>query len=119
MPILGYILIGLIAGTLGGAFGIGGGSIMVPALVLMFGLTQLKAQGTSLAAMLPPVMILAVLRYYYAGNVNIKAATFIALGFIIGGFLGANYVQGIPSENVKKAFGIYMIIIGFQIAFFK
>ena len=64
MQILSYLLLGLVGGLLGGTFGIGGGTIMVPALVYIFALTQHQAQGTSLAIMLPPVTLLAVLRYY-------------------------------------------------------
>lgn len=119
MLIGAYILLGLVAGTVGGALGLGGGAIMVPALVMMFGLTQHQAQGTALAVMLPPVFILAVMRYYWAGNVKIQMAAFIALGFIVGAFLGANMVQNIPSAQLKKIFGVFVILIGIKMVFFK
>ena len=119
MVVASYILLGLVAGIVGGALGLGGGAIMVPALVLMFGLTQHQAQGTALAVMLPPVFILAVMRYYWAGNVKIQMAIFIAIGFIVGAFLGAHIVQSIPSAHLKKVFGIFLILTGIKMAFLK
>ena len=119
MPIYLYILVGIAGGLLSGAFGIGGGTIMVPAMVLLFGLTQHQAQGTSLAVMMVPVFILAVWRYYVAGNVNVQMALFIAMGFIVGGLLGAHFVQGVSDANLKRAFGIFLIVIGIKMAFLK
>ena len=92
---------------------------MVPALVLLFGLTQHQAQGTALAVMLPPVFLLAVLRYYWAGNVKIQMAIFIAVGFVVGAFIGAHIVQGIPSPLLKRGFGVFLILIGIKMAFLK
>ena len=119
MPIFSYILVGLIGGLLSGAFGIGGGTIMVPALIFLFGLSQHQAQGTALAVMLAPVFILAVLRYYVEGNVNMYMALYTAMGFIFGAFIGARFVQGIPDANLKRAFGIFLILIGIKMAFLK
>ena len=119
MPILSYILVGLIGGILSGAFGIGGGTIMVPALVFLFGLSQHQAQGTALAVMLAPVFILAVLRYYAEGHVNMHMALYIAFGFIFGAFIGAHFVQGVPDANLKRAFGFFLILIGIKMAFLK
>jgi len=116
---LSYILVGLIAGTAGGAFGIGGGVIMIPAFVMFFGLTQHQAQGTAVAVMLPPILILAVMRYYQAGNVKVKMACFVALGFIFGAYLGAHLVQYIPDGTLKKIFGILMILVGVKMVFCK
>src|SRR3989338_3332448 len=92
-----YIVIGLAPGLFGGMFGVGGASIMVPALVFLLGLTQHQAQGTALAALLPPVGILAVWKYWQAGNVRPAPALFICLGFLLGGYFGAGLVQHIPS----------------------
>lgn len=119
MTIIVYIILGLVAGTVGGALGLGGGAIMVPAMVMLFGLTQHQAQGTALAVMLPPVFILGVMRYYYAGNVKIMMAVYIAIGFVVGALIGAHIVQYIPSAQLKKAFGIFLIIIGIKMAFIK
>ena len=119
MGIIAYIVLGLIAGTVGGALGLGGGAIMVPALVFFFGLTQHQAQGTALAVMLPPVFILAVMRYYTAGNVKIQMALFICLGFMVGAFLGAHVVQSIPAVQLKRVFGLFLIIIGIKMVLVK
>lgn len=119
MPQLLYVLVGLVGGIFSGAFGIGGGTVMVPALVLLFGLTQHQAQGTVLALLMVPVSILAVLRYYQAGNVNIPIAAFMAIGFIVGGLVGAQLIHGISEENLKRAFGIFLVIIGIKMALFK
>ena len=119
MAILSYIILGIIAGFVGGALGLGGGAIMVPALVLLFGLTQHQAQGTALAVMLPPVFILAVLRYYYAGNVKIQMALFICCGFVLGAFLGAHLVQNLPAPVLKRVFGVILILIGIKMALLK
>ena len=119
MPVMLYLIVGLGAGIVGGALGLGGGAIMVPAFVLLFGLTQHQAQGTALAVMLPPVFILAVLRYYWAGNVKVQMAFFVAAGFIIGAFLGAHFIQGIPDAYLKRAFGIFLIIMGIKMALIK
>jgi len=118
MNYLIYLVIGLVAGMAGGAFGIGGGSIMVPALVILCGLSQHQAQGTTLAVMLLPVMILAVWRYYQQGHIIIPIVIFISIGFTFGALLGANLVQGIPANNLQKAFGVFMILMGLKLAFF-
>ncbi len=119
MPFVLYVLVGLISGIVSGAFGIGGGTIMVPALVFLFGLTQHQAQGTALAVMLPPVFLLAVLRYYWAGNVKVQMALFIACGFVVGVLLGAHFIQGISDVHLRRAFGIFLILVGMKMAFFK
>ncbi len=112
-----YVLVGLVGGAMSGAFGIGGGTIMVPALAVFFGLSQHAAQGTALAVMLPPVFILAVMRYYQEGHVNIAMAAFIALGFIFGALAGAHFVQGVADANLKRAFGILLVLVGIKMIF--
>ncbi|MCU0666318.1 MAG: sulfite exporter TauE/SafE family protein [Candidatus Omnitrophica bacterium] len=109
-PLL-FLVLGLLAGIFGGAFGIGGASVMVPALVYFFGFTQHQAQGTILAAMVPPIGLLAALRYWQAGNVNIPVAALLCAGFFLGGYFGAGLVQGIPDLVLKKAFGVFLLII--------
>ena len=105
------VLIGLVSGVSSGFFGIGGAIILIPALVYIFKFSQHLAQGTALAALLLPVGILAVIKYYKSGDVNIKVALFIACGFIIGGFIGATFMQAVPSLVLKKLFAAILIFI--------
>ncbi len=114
-----YLAFGVVAGIFGGAFGIGSGSIMIPVFVLIFGMTQHQAQGTALAVMLPPVFILAVMRYYAEGHINVPLAVIIAVGFTLGGLLGAHVVQGVPDVMLKRAFGVYLLIIAIRYLFVK
>ncbi len=113
-----YVLLGLTAGILSGLLGIGGGIILVPALVYIVGLTQLQAQGTTLAIMIPPIGLLAALRYYQSGNVKIGMAGLICLGFFIGGLLGASWAQHLADPLLKKCFGGFLLVIGLKMMFF-
>ena len=106
-----YLTLGLLAGIAGGFFGIGGGTIIVPVLVLIFGLTQHQAQGTALAIMIPPIGLLAAMKYYMEGNVKIATAVFICIGFFIGGLIGAELVHKVPDVLLKRLFGIYLFFI--------
>jgi hypothetical protein len=107
----------LIAGIFSGAFGIGGATIIIPVLVFFFSFSQHQAQGTALAALLLPVGLLAVLRYYYSGNVVINIALYTAVGFFIGGFFGAMIVQPIPDLILRRAFVVYLIAIAIGMLF--
>jgi len=106
-----YVILGLVAGIFGGMFGIGGGTILIPALVYLFGLTQHQAQGTTLAIMIPPIGLLAALRYYYSGNVKLGMAGFICLGFFIGGLIGAHFVQNLSDPLLKRLFGAFLLVV--------
>ncbi len=114
-----YVLLGLIAGVFGGMFGIGGATIIIPALVFLFGLTQHQAQGTTLAIMVPPIGLLAAMRYYQSGNVKLSVAAFVCVGFIVGGLLGAHLVQSWPGPALKKGSGVFLLFISLQIIFSK
>jgi uncharacterized membrane protein YfcA len=114
-----YIIIGLIAGILSGFLGIGGGVIIVPALIYICGFTQLKAQGTSLAILLPPVGILAFMQYYKKGNVDIKAGAIIAITLIIGSAIASRFAQNISPSLLRKGFAIFMIAISLKMFFSK
>lgn len=114
MITLGSILIGLVAGIASGFFGIGGGLVMVPALVYFFQFTQHQAQGTSLAVLTLPVVILGALRYYKEGNVNVYMALFIAISFVLGAYLGASIVTKIPSLTLKRIFGILLLFFSIR-----
>ena len=104
--------IGLAAGVAAGLFGIGGGILVVPALIFLADFTQAKATGTSLAVLLPPVGILACLEYYRHGNVDIRAAALIALGLVAGAYLGALGAQKAGETWMKVSFGVFVILTG-------
>ena len=114
-----FIAIGLMAGILSGMFGIGGGIIIVPALMYLCGFSQLKAQGTSLAILLPPVGILAFISYYKRGQVNVQAGILICIFLVIGSVFGAKIANNIPLSILKKAFGVLMILISLKMIFSK
>jgi uncharacterized membrane protein YfcA len=111
MNIFFYILLGLVAGIFSGLIGIGGGIIIVPALVLLFGLSQHTAQGTTLALMVPPIGLLAAWAYYKQGFVDLKIAAFVCLGFFIGGFLGAKLAIGISDQFLRRIFGVVLLLV--------
>ncbi|HIK28713.1 MAG: sulfite exporter TauE/SafE family protein [Oscillatoriaceae bacterium SKW80] len=119
--LISLLIIGLVAGVAGGMFGIGGGAIMVPAMVLLLGMDQKFATGTSVAAQILPIGILAAIVYYRHGNLSIKYASVIALGLIVGNLFGALFANQpyISSETMKKLYGIFLLIIGVRYLFFK
>ncbi len=119
--IIQLLIVGLVAGIAGGMFGIGGGAIMVPAMVLLLGMDQKFATGTSVAAQILPIGILAALVYYKNGNVSIKNAVIIALGLLIGNLFGALFANQpyISSETMKKLYGLFLLLIGGRYLFFK
>lgn len=119
MEIIGLLLVGLTAGAISGLLGIGGATILIPALLLIFKTTQHLAQGTSIAALLLPVGALAAMKYWQAGNVNLKFAAFMAVGFLVGGYIGAIFAQPLPDELLKKIFAVYLLIIALQMLFFS
>jgi uncharacterized membrane protein YfcA len=115
--LLFLVLIGLAAGFLGGLVGIGGGVLIVPALVLLLGLSQHKAQGISLAMILFPVGILGVINYYKKGYVDFKYAGLLAVGFLIGSYAGSKFSLSLPQETVKKVFAVVMILLALKLLF--
>lgn len=120
MPdILPYIILGLLAGILSGLIGIGGGIIIVPALVLIFGLTQQQAQGTTLALMIPPVGLLAAWTYYTRGLVDLRIAGLIVIGFFIGGLLGGKIAVGLPNHILQKFFAVALFLVALKMFFDK
>lgn len=115
------LVIGLVAGIAGGMFGIGGGAIMVPAMVLLMSMDQKFATGTSIAAQILPIGILAAIVYYRNGNLNIKYAVIIAVGLIIGNLFGALFANQpfVSSELMKKLYGIFLLVIGLRYLLFR
>ncbi len=115
--ILIIILVGIAAGMLGGLVGVGGGIIIVPALVYFVGMNQHSAQGTSLALIMLPVGILGVLQYYKSGNVDFRIVGILAIGFFIGSFFGSKLALSLPQETIKKVFAVLMIVIAIKMLF--
>ena len=111
----GYLLLGAVAGVFSGLLGIGGGTIVVPGLVYLFGMTLHKAQGTILAAFLPPVALLAVLKYSQSSQVDWKAAMLIAAGIFLGGYLGATLSLSLSETTIKRVFGVFLIVVAVKL----
>ncbi len=109
-----YVLLGLVAGGFSGIIGLGGGIILVPAFIFLFGMSQQQAQGTTLALMVPPIGILAAYTYYQAGFVDIKVAALVCLGFIFGGWIGAKFAVQMPKEVLQKIFAITLFLISIK-----
>jgi len=112
-------LLGLAAGTFGGLVGLGGGVIIVPALVFLFGLSQHKAQGTTLAVLVPPIGLLAAWTYYKQGYVDMKVAAFVCLGFFLGGLFGARIAIGFSNAVLERVFGVALLLISLKMIFAK
>lgn len=113
------VIVGLFAGFAGGALGLGGGIIIVPALVFIMGFTQHQAQGTSLAVIVFPVAFLGALNYYKAGYVNFKFVIVLALAFIIGSYLGSLMSISLPEKILKKVFGFTILLLSLKMIFEK
>lgn len=111
--------IGLLAGVLSGLFGIGGGIVIVPMLVLVVGLTTTQAAGTSLAALLLPVGALGALEYWRGGFVDLGFAAILAVGLLVGAYLGARLGISLPVEVVQRGFGVLLVIVGIRFIFFS
>lgn len=105
------LAIGFFAGILSGVFGIGGGLIIVPALILLAGMVPIVATGTSLAALLLPVGILGAWEYHKKGNLDIQAALWIALGLVVGIWIGARLAQHLTPVQLKRAFSVFLVLV--------
>jgi|SRR5882724_2712322 len=112
--ILVLIIVGLAAGVLSGMVGVGGGIIIVPALVFFLGFSQHQAQGTSLGLLLLPVGILAVINYYNKGYIDIKVVVIMSAAFVLGGWLGSKLSISLPQDIVKKVFAILLFYTAFR-----
>lgn len=114
MLIAAFILLGVVAGTLAGLIGVGGGIVIVPALVYLFHFSQKTAQGTTLALLVPPIGILAAYTYYRAGAVDIKAAAFIVVGFLLGSYLGSHYATDLHGHMLTRVFGVFLLVVAIK-----
>lgn len=112
-----FIGIGLIAGILSGVFGIGGGVVIVPALILLAGFIPIMATGTSLAALLLPVGALGAYEYYKKGHLNLTAALWISLGLFIGVWFGARLAQHLSPVQLKRSFAVFLVLVAGKVWF--
>jgi uncharacterized membrane protein YfcA len=109
------IVVGLLAGILSGFVGVGGGVIMVPALVWLLGYDQHRAQGTSLAVLVLPVVALAVRNYWKAGVIDWKVVAVIAAAFVVGGYLGSKSALALPADTLKRVFGAVLLVVAIKL----
>ena len=116
--ILMLMLVGIAAGMLSGLVGVGGGIVIVPALVLILGFSQKMAMGTSLGILLLPVGILGVFQYYKQGYVDVRVVLIISFAFLFGSYFGSKIALSLPQETIKKVFAVFMIIIAIKLLFF-
>lgn len=114
-----YVILGLVAGALSGLIGVGGGVIIVPALVFIFGLSQHQAQGTTLALLIPPIGILAAWIYYKEGYVDLKIAALVAAGFMVGSLFGAKFANTLSNAVLEKVFGVALLLIAIKMILAK
>ena len=111
------IIIGLAAGIMGGMVGVGGGIIIVPALVYFLAFSQHEAQGTSLGLILLPVALFGVINYYKKGYVDLRAVAFLATGFVVGSYLGSKFSLSLPQETIRKVFAVFLLIVSLKMLF--
>lgn len=114
---LAFLVAGALVGVVAGMLGIGGAVILVPALVLMFGFSQARAQGTSIGALVPPIGIFAAVQYYRSGLLDVRVAALIGLGFVFGALIGASAVPYIPQVWLKRAFATLLVYTAAQLLF--
>jgi uncharacterized membrane protein YfcA len=112
------IIVGLLAGMLSGLVGLGGGVIIVPALVYLLGFSQHQAQGTSLGILLLPAGIFAVMNYYKKGYIDVKVVLLLFVGFLVGGYLGSKISLNLPEAMLKKVFAVALVLIAAKVLFF-
>jgi hypothetical protein len=112
-----YIVIGLVSGVAAGVFGIGGGILIVPALVYLAGFSPQRATGTSLAVLLPPIGLAAALEYYRHGNIDIRAAVLLAITMFVGAWMGAWVVNRISGPHMRLIFGLFLCAVGISMVY--
>ena len=117
MTTLILLAIGLCAGVLGGMFGLGGGLVIVPALLLFLNLKEGQAIGTCMAALVPPVGLLGAIEYYRHGFVNIRYAGLVALGLFVGAYFGARIMTSLPPGMIRRLYGIFLLAVAVRMLF--
>jgi uncharacterized membrane protein YfcA len=112
-----YLVIGLCAGLLSGLFGIGGGILIIPALMFFAKMQPSTATGTSLGSLLLPVGALGAWQYYKNGHLNVAASLLVALGLFVGAYFGASYAQGLDPVTAKRSFAVFLVLVAGRIWF--
>ena len=113
----GGLAIGVVIGVISGLIGIGGGAFLIPALIYFYGMSQIMAQGTSVATLLLPIGIFAFWTYYKAGHVDFKLAMMIAVGFAAGGWFGGLWAQHLSDNVLRKGFAGLLVILAAKMFF--
>ncbi len=111
MTTFALLAIGLVAGIFAGVFGIGGGLIIVPALLYIVKMKEVEAIGTSLAALIPPVGLLGAFEYHRQGYINVRYAALVALGLFLGAYFGARIMVALPPVVVRRLYGLFLLAI--------
>lgn len=119
ITLIAMIFVGVLGGIVSGLIGIGGGILMVPLLVFIFGLSQKMAQGTTLAMFVLPISLFSVITYYRHGYVDLRVTALLIIGFIVGSLIGAKFAVRVPDVLLTKIFGILIILIGLKMLFSK
>ncbi|MBI2834191.1 MAG: sulfite exporter TauE/SafE family protein [Acidobacteria bacterium] len=117
MTVVAFVLTGFLIGIVGGLFGVGGGEIFIPVLIYLYGFSQHNAQGTSLAILLPPIGLLAALRYYRAGHVDFGVAMLLAVGFFFGASIGAIVATRLHADILRRLFGVFLLLVALHMTF--
>ncbi len=121
LTIILIIVTGFAAGVLGSMVGIGGGIVVVPALIAMStlipGMNPKMATGTSLAMLLPPIGIMGVVQYYRYGQVNLYVAALLCAGFVFGGWLGGRIAMSVDKDTLRKVFAVFLLLVGLKLLF--
>lgn len=113
------VLTGIVTGAFAGLLGLGGGLILIPALVFVFGFSQHQAIGTSLAVMLPPIGLFAAYNYFKAGQVNLTYAIILALTFMVGSYFSSRFAISIPENTLRKIFSLFLVLVALKMFFYK
>jgi uncharacterized protein len=113
------LIIGLLAGLVGGGLGVGGGIVVLPALIFFLGFSQHQAQGTSMVMMLPPITILAAYNYYKQGFVNMNAAIILMVAFVVGSYFGSLLAMKIPDKTLTRIFGFLLLFVAIKLIWGK
>jgi uncharacterized membrane protein YfcA len=117
LSVVGGVVLGVVIGAISGLIGIGGGAFLIPALVYFYGMTQIKAQGTSIATLLLPIGVFAFWTYYKDGHVDFRLAMLIAVGFAVGGWFGGLWAQHLSEVVLRRGFAVLLVLLAAKLVF--